>query len=216
MKNSIKNLAIRSVLSNYLGRACSIGIMFFLTPFLVSTLGDQRYRIWAMMMSLTGYYAVADLGIRSSGTKHIAAAHAHGDHRKINEIIVTALGIYSVMAVVVLGVVAIVAWLFPFALKGAEESLNIIRLVLLLTGLSFAISLLGQPFESVLAAYARLDVANIIAVFAGRQSRRPGSSSSLRYWTRGNGCRDTNCRDLKPVAAFAQRSPLVSGLVFVV
>ena len=162
MTTSTKSLAIRGVFFNYLGRGCSIFITFFLTPFLITKLGDERYGLWSIVMALTGYYALADLGMRASGTKHIAASHARNNPEKVNQIVVTALVMYAAIAAVLLVVIGIVAWLFPTVFDIPGERTGAMQLVVLLTGLNFAVSLVGQPFGSVLAALARFDISNMI------------------------------------------------------
>src|SRR5436190_17042547 len=40
----------------------SVLITFFVSPIVVAALGDERYGVWAIVMSMTGYLGIADLG----------------------------------------------------------------------------------------------------------------------------------------------------------
>ena len=46
--------------------AASLLVGFVVTPFLVQRLGQSTYGLWIVISSLTGYFAVLDLGIGSS------------------------------------------------------------------------------------------------------------------------------------------------------
>ncbi len=160
----LKTLAIRGVLFNWIGRGCSIVITFFLTPFLVQHLGDERYGLWSIAFSLLGFYALADLGLRGTSTKYIAEKHAKGCHGDVNRIVVTTLLIYALLGVVVLGVGCALATFLPSQLKTAHVDASTIRCVLILTAVTFAIRLTCQPFGAILAAFARYDLTNSLAV----------------------------------------------------
>ncbi len=43
-------------------------VAFFLTPFVVNSLGSTAYGIWVLLMSLTGYYGLLDLGVSAALT----------------------------------------------------------------------------------------------------------------------------------------------------
>lgn len=160
----LKTLAIRGVIFNWIGRGCSIIITFFLTPFLVQQLGDERYGLWSIAFSLIGFYALADLGLRGTSTKYIAEKHALGNNDEVNNIIVTTLGLYGLLGGIVLLVVGGLILAFPGFLQTTQVDPATIRIVLALTGLTFAIRLVCQPFAATLAALTRYDLTNTLAV----------------------------------------------------
>ena len=161
---SIKTLAIRGVVFNWLGRGCSLVIVFFLTPYLVHTLGDERYGLWSIVMTFAGYYALADMGLRGAGTKYIAQFHAVDDHESINKVVVTSLVVYAGMAVIMLAVVSGVAWFFPLVFDTGAQPVNEMRWIVLLTGFNFSFRLLGQIYGATLTALQRFDLSNGLSV----------------------------------------------------
>ena len=161
---SDKSLAIRGVVFNWLGRGCSIFITFFLTPFLVTKLGDESYGLWAIVMAFTSYYALADMGLRGAGVKYIAQFHAVDDHESVNKVFVTSLAVYSVVSAVILVLVGIAAYVFPFVIDIGNHAINNMRWVVLLTGATMATRMLAQVFGAALTALQRHDVSNGIAV----------------------------------------------------
>ena len=159
-----KALAIRGVAFNGIGRACSFLITFFLTPFLVHRLGDESYGLWSIVMAFAGYYSLADFGLRGAGTKYIAEAYALNDRDRINQIVVTTISVYAVLASIVLLIVACTAWVFPILFETGGESITTIRWVVLITGTCFAIRLVGNSFASTLQALMRFDLSNMLSV----------------------------------------------------
>ncbi|MCX5737716.1 MAG: polysaccharide biosynthesis protein, partial [Proteobacteria bacterium] len=56
----------RNLATNWVGYGTNVAVAFFLTPFIVHSLGDIRYGIWSLVMSLVGYLGLADMGVRPS------------------------------------------------------------------------------------------------------------------------------------------------------
>ena len=161
---STKTLAIRSVFSNWVGRACAIVITFFLTPFVVHTLGDESYGIWAILMSFTSYYALADMGVRAAAVKYISQYVGKDDRESTSKIVITTLSVYLFIATCLSLIVLIVAWLFPYAIELSEATTSTVRWVILLSGGAVAVQFFGQVFSATLHAYQRFDLTNVVSI----------------------------------------------------
>ncbi len=161
---SIKTLAIRSVFSNWVSRACAIVITFFLTPFVLHSLGNESYGVWAILMSFTSYYALADMGVRAAATKYISQYVGIQDRKSTSKIIVTTLLVYLSIAACLSLIVLSIAWIFPFVIEFSQETILTVRYVILLTGGTVAITLFGQVFTAILHAHQRFDLPNLVAV----------------------------------------------------
>ena len=66
-----RNLAI-----NWFSLIAGLVVMFFLSPFVVHSLGNNAYGIWVLLGSLVGYLGLLDLGVRAAVTRFIARFHA--------------------------------------------------------------------------------------------------------------------------------------------
>ena len=161
---STKKLAIHGVLFNWIGRVASFLISFVLTPVLVRGLGDESYGIWSVLMTLTTYYALADLGLRGAGVKFISQYAATKDWENVNKVFVTCLGLFLLLAACLIPVVFLVGWGVPSHLRAEDLDLASIRLAILFTGASIVIAIPGQAFGAVLAAMKRFDLLNALAV----------------------------------------------------
>ncbi len=154
--------AIRGVVLNWLGQLGSLLITFFLTPFLILTLGNETYGLWSIVMGLSGYYGVADAGLTGTATKYIAQFESTGQRPQIKRVISTLVVFYGVLALITLVVAVCFALFFPFLFETAGITSGTISAVILIIALNFAIRLIGMPFRSGLIAMARFDLTNTL------------------------------------------------------
>jgi O-antigen/teichoic acid export membrane protein len=85
-------------------KAVSVAVQLAMVPLMLSSLGDYSYGLWLTLQSLIGFGAFADLGIGNGAMNAISAAHARGEHRRINRIITSAVTMLATMALVVVAV----------------------------------------------------------------------------------------------------------------
>ena len=163
---STARLAIRGAAFNLLGRICGFGITFVLTPILIHGLGDERYGIWSIVMSLTTYYALADLGLRGATVKYMSQYDGAGDRESVNKVFVTTLGLYCVLALVIASIVGVMAVVVPRTFVTSSIDATTLGWVVLLTGFGVSVVILGQAFDATLAAAKRFDRANTVAIAA--------------------------------------------------
>jgi O-antigen/teichoic acid export membrane protein len=156
--------ATRNVLANWLTYLVSGVVSFFLSPFIVRHLGNSAYGLWVLLVSLTGYLGFLDLGIRGAVTRYVAKFHTEGKHEESSYTISSASGLF-----VTAGLLAVLAS-FLFALLAVPHFqippvyLRAAQVVVLITGLNIAISLVSGVFGGVLVGLQRFDLTNSIAV----------------------------------------------------
>ncbi len=158
---SSARIIVRNLTANWTGHVVNLVVMFFLSPFVVHTLGEVEYGIWSLLTLLTGYMGILDLGIRASTGRHIILYLGRGEHDKVDQTIRTSLGIFSVIGfgIVVVGVV--LGWLFPrFFSSVPAEYHTMVKLLLPLLAANVWISMVRVLFSSVLAAHERFDISN--------------------------------------------------------
>ena len=84
------SLKINSI-SNYASLFVQIAVGFFLTPFIISHLGQTGYGIWVLVGSFVGYYGLLNLGVSSAIVRYIARYSAQKNTSSLNETANTAL-----------------------------------------------------------------------------------------------------------------------------
>src|SRR5437879_12085953 len=70
----------RSVALNWIALVVSIGVAFFLSPFIVHRLGNVAYGIWTLVNSMIAYMGLLDLGMRGAVTRFVSRYHSQGEH----------------------------------------------------------------------------------------------------------------------------------------
>src|ERR1017187_9072916 len=95
MRKLEKLQIIKNISANWVALAVNVLVGIFLSPFILHRLGDAAFGIWVLIFSVTGYYGLFDLGIRSSLVRYVARAKASGDLNYASKIINTSLFTYS-------------------------------------------------------------------------------------------------------------------------
>ena len=71
-KQNLSQKIIRNTIFNIIGRGWGILIALFLTPYIISHIGVERYGMWAIIGAVTGYFGLFDFGIGTSFVKYIS------------------------------------------------------------------------------------------------------------------------------------------------
>jgi O-antigen/teichoic acid export membrane protein len=155
---------LRNVLSNWTSYLITAVVAFMLTPVVVHSLGATGYGLWTLVLSITGYFGLLDLGIRSSVSRFLARHLALNDDRAVNA---TASGAFLILAcgaiVALLGTVAIVVFFFD-SFRVEPEYARAGRIALLITGVNVGFVLPLGIFSAILFASERFDVVSGVTI----------------------------------------------------
>lgn len=130
-------------------------VMFFLSPYVLRTLGKGAYGVWEIVMSLTGYLGFADLGVRPAVVYFVARHDAKGERDEVNRYVNAALVTFGACGALVLAAAFVVApfvprWFDVSAARAGETSLAV-----LLTSASMALTLPLNAFSAVVVGKQR-------------------------------------------------------------
>ena len=153
--------SFRNVVSNWAGSLISLLIAFFLSPFVVHHLGATAYGIWILIMSLTGYLGLLDLGVRGTVTRYVAEFHTQGKHEEASRLVSSALVMFSVLGAVALTASTIAA-LVPSRLFHMPQ--KHLGLLLIVAGASVATTLIGSVFGAVVVGLQQFEISNAIEI----------------------------------------------------
>ena len=150
----------RNLVANWGGHGADLVVMFFLSPFMVHTLGKLEYGIWSLLMVLTGYMGIFDLGVRASTGRHIILYLGRGDHERVDQTVRTGLGFYTLIGIMILAVGTGLGWVFPTIFSSAPENYHmLIKILLPVMAVNVCLSAFRTVFSSMLAAHDRFDIA---------------------------------------------------------
>ena len=151
-----------NVLSNWGSFAFSAVVSFFLSPFIVRHLGASSYGVWTLVVSLTGYLGLLDMGVRGAVTRYVAKFHATGEQEQLTGIVSSAFSIFVAAGTIAI-LVSIGLSLFAvphFSISAAY--LRSTRFVLVIAGVTVATSLISGVFGGVVIGMQRFDLSNLI------------------------------------------------------
>jgi O-antigen/teichoic acid export membrane protein len=159
-----RSSVVRNVLSNWSGYIFSVVVSFFLAPYVVNHLGTTAYGVWSLVISLTGYLGLLDLGVRGAVTRYVARFHAQADHQRSSQVASAAMAIFGGSGLATISVSLLLAISIVGRMNIPAEYLTAARSVLVLTGISIAVSLINGVYGGMLIALQRFDLSNGIEV----------------------------------------------------
>jgi O-antigen/teichoic acid export membrane protein len=137
-----KRQIIKNVGSSWFSLGVDVVVGILLYPFILHKLGDTASGIWALIFTITGYYGLFDLGIRSSVVRYVSKFTAVDDIEDLAKLINTSLFSYSCIGVVSLLVTAVLGLYVDSLFKIPPGFHSTARLLLWMVGVAIA---LGFP-----------------------------------------------------------------------
>jgi len=149
----------RNLMTNWSAHVVNLVVMFFLSPFVVHTLGKMEYGIWSLLTVLTGYMGILDLGVRASTGRHVMLYLGKEDHEAVDHTIRTSLGFFSLTGGLVLAVGLLAGLIFPSAFRSVPAEYHTLVLILLpVMAMNVWFSAVGTVFSTVIIAHERFDI----------------------------------------------------------
>jgi O-antigen/teichoic acid export membrane protein len=161
--------SVRKVLqgsaSNVTRLALSVLVATVLPPVLVHHLSQAEYSAWVLILQLSTYITLLDLGLQTVVSKMIAENHAKGDQQANHQLLSTSFQVLGTIAGVGLLVVCALVWRVPAIFHQMPASLYPqVRMGLLLVGASAAFGLPFNPFLAVFIGLQRYGFPTVVAL----------------------------------------------------
>ncbi len=154
----------RNIASNSVGYVVNVVVALLLTPYVVRVLGDNIYGLWNLVVSLTGYYGLLDLGIRSAVGNYVAIYWAKKDMEGVNRTMSTAMVLMYLAAFIAVLVTVILVFALPAMKPEAANQEPRIGWVIAIMGLGLASSFPMAIYSTVIYARQRIDIQNGIGI----------------------------------------------------
>lgn len=158
----------KSLISNGLWSVAStvwsMGVTFFLTPFLIARIGTDHYGLFILLMSISGMMGIMNLGLGEATLRYVAYYYGRNDLDGINRVVGATFAVYVVMGL--LGWTCLffgASWIAGLlALSTADEALA--ASLLRLTAFSFGLSFISGSYASIPQAMQRFDISTNVSV----------------------------------------------------
>ncbi len=163
---SASSRTARSITSNWLMLSVNVGVAFFLSPFVVKSLGSVYYGIWALANQFIGYLYLLDFGVRESVIRYTSKYVARAQPQRLNQVLSTAIMLYVPIAVATVLMTLVVAWGVSDWFHIPEENAAEARIAVIFMGLTIAQTFVFNVFTGILQGLNRFDVGNTIGLGA--------------------------------------------------
>ncbi|OPX90597.1 MAG: putative membrane protein EpsK [Pelotomaculum sp. PtaB.Bin104] len=154
-----------NAISNWASLLVHIMVGFFLTPFIISHLGQNGYGIWTLVGSFIGYYGLLNLGVGSAITRYIARYSAQNDIKNLNDVANTALAMFCVTGLLAVIISFFVAEPLALFFKVTPEHFIEFKRIVWVLGISTGLSFPSGVFGAMITArerYVALNIVNIL------------------------------------------------------
>ncbi len=163
---SLGNKLAKNIAANNVGVAGQIIIAFFLSPFLVHTLGDTRYGIWTVVAALSGYMSLLDLGIAGALTRYVALYYQKKDYSSINTILSSGLFLFTAVSVFIIFLSPLTAYLMVRFLNFDKELVDIVYFLIIVVSFDVALFVIGGLVRGALGGFQRFELINIVRLLS--------------------------------------------------
>ena len=152
---------IKNVSSSWFSLGVNILVGIFLSPFILHRLGTTAYGAWVLVFSVTGYYGLFDLGIRSSIIRYVSTYTAINDIEGVSRLINTALAVYSAIGLAAILTTVVLSGFLGSLFRMPADFLPTARLLFLMVGTAVALGFPAGVFSGILEGLNRFYFVNV-------------------------------------------------------
>jgi O-antigen/teichoic acid export membrane protein len=156
----------KNVSASWLGLAVNILVGIFLSPFILHRLGNLAYGAWVLAFSVTGYYGLFDLGIRSSIIRYVSTYTATGEMEKLRKLINTSLAAYTVIGALAMVATLVVSTYVDSLFHLPANFVPTARWLFLMVGSAVALGFPAGMFAGILEGLNRFYITNLTNLVA--------------------------------------------------
>ena len=152
----------RNLMINWFGHGANLAVMFFLSPFIIHSLGKVDYGVWSLLVAVTGYMGLMDVGIRASTGRFVIFHAGRDEHDLVNETIQNALGFFTALVMVLVIAAGVLGWWFPQIFNLHPSYRPLATALLPILAVNIWLTAFGTVHSSVLASRDRYDLVQLV------------------------------------------------------
>jgi len=152
--------------TNWFAFAATLGVSFFLTPYLIAALGKPQYDVWCVVESVLAYFTLLDLGVAACLVRAIAGHTSSPDPERVNRISTCCLAVLLAAGAVALAVGAPVLGMLSERLEAKAGDPGDVLPFMLLMLLNLALTLPLSTFPCILDGLQRFAAKSLIRLVA--------------------------------------------------
>jgi O-antigen/teichoic acid export membrane protein len=161
-----KRQILKNVGSSWFALAVNVLVGIFLSPYILHRLGDEAFGLWILIFSMTGYYGLFDLGIRSSIVRYVAKYSATDEHDELNRLVSTALWSYGAIGILAMAITLGATHFVNSIFRIPAEFVVTARWLLFMVGTSVSLGFPLGIFNGILEGLQRFYLLNFTNISA--------------------------------------------------
>ena len=166
MKKLDKVALFKNVGSSWVALGFNIVVGVLLSPYILHHLGDEAFGLWVLIFSITGYYGLFDMGIRSSIVRYVASFSATGNRVELDRLISTAVFTYSGIGAIALMITLAGSYSVGSIFHISTDFLHTARWLFLIVGSAVALGFPVGVSGGILEGLQRFYVLNFTSICA--------------------------------------------------
>jgi O-antigen/teichoic acid export membrane protein len=166
MRKFEKTQILKNVGSSWSALAINVLVGIMISPIIVHRLGDAAFGIWVLIFSVTGYYGMFDLGIRSSIVRYVSKHTATNETEGLAKHINTSLFTYTAMGLLAMMVTVALTVSLDRIFRIPPGMLTQARWLMLMAGGSLALGFPLGVFGGILDGLQRFYITNLTGILS--------------------------------------------------
>ena len=159
---SFANKIVKNAVFSWIHYGFSTLVSIGLIPYILKHLGDSMYGVWVLVGTFLGYFGFLDFGLSKAVMRFVSKSIGQDEHDHGDKWIIAALYLYSVLAVIGIGI-SIIVWMITGYVIHDQHNAAIISFVFFIAGIAFSITLPTTIcFSGILEAHLRRDIISAI------------------------------------------------------
>jgi O-antigen/teichoic acid export membrane protein len=149
-------------LGSLVNRLAGLFLAFFLTPFVVHSIGVEAYGLWAIVGAAVNYFALLDCGVGSSFVKYLAEFLERREHDEVRHVMTFGFLFYLALGLIILPLVRVTGPHIVSYLRLDPQYAAAASRLLLLAVAYFVIANMFGIFGSFIMAMQRTEIVGLI------------------------------------------------------
>lgn len=149
-EENLKQRAYLNTVTSVLDYGATLITAFFVTPFIVNTLGAALYGVWQVLGQFTGYTNIADARVAEVLKWAIARDRKENNADQLREYFTATFFLIMLILPILLVLGAVISWYAPIVTKVDPEYADMVRITCGVLVLSLATQKVFNIFESIL------------------------------------------------------------------
>lgn len=149
------------MVASYVAMGVSLGISFFLTPYIVRTLGASAYGFIGLANNFLGYTQLATVALNAMAGRFVSIKYIAGDYKEANKYFSSVFYSNIILALFIAAVMTVVIAFLPNLINIPDSLVNDVKLLFTLLTINAAIGQMASIYGIATFIKNRLDLSSV-------------------------------------------------------